>query len=62
MDFFKKKWVQVTAWILWVISTVVLFLGGVSVEQVSDIVKLVALAIGGISAVIVAISALINKK
>ena len=52
MNFFKQKWVKVTAWIIIFADLVVLFLGGVTQKEVSDGVALGFIAIGAVAAII----------
>lgn len=52
MNFFKQKWVKVTAWIVLFADLVVLFLGGVTQKEVSDAVALGFIAIGAIAAIV----------
>jgi hypothetical protein len=52
MNFFKQKWVKVTAWIILFADLVVLFLGGVTQKEVSDGVALGFIAIGAVAAII----------
>lgn len=52
MDFFKKTWVKVTAWIVLFIAIVVLLLGGVTQAEISNGVEVVVLAVGAVAAVI----------
>lgn len=61
-DFFSKTWVKITAWILWVISTVVLVIGGVTEAQFSSALTIVLGIIAGVSALITLIIQLVNKK
>lgn len=52
MDFFKKTWVKVLAWILLAVACVVLILGGCGVEVISTGVGLVAAIVAAVSALI----------
>jgi 2-keto-3-deoxy-6-phosphogluconate aldolase len=52
MNFFKQKWVKVTAWTILFADLVVLFLGGVTQKEVSDGVALGFIAIGAIAAIV----------
>lgn len=52
MDFMKKTWVRVVAWIVLFLDIIVLALSGVTQADISDGVKLVFVAIAGVSAVI----------
>ena len=62
MNFFKQKWVEITAWIFVIIGTLALILGGTSV---GDIVKVPELVFGIVEAVgllIIFIKKMIQKK
>lgn len=61
-DFFKNSVVQTIAWVLWVLSTVVLVIGGVGEAQFNAILVILLGIVAGVSALIVAIGKLINKK
>jgi hypothetical protein len=52
MNFFKQKWVKVTAWVVLFADLVVLFLGGVTQKEVSDAVALGFIAIGAVAAIV----------
>ena len=52
MNFFKQKWVKVTAWVVLFADLVVLFLGGVTQKEVSDAVALGFIAIVAIAAIV----------
>lgn len=56
MDFFKKTWVKVMAWILLAVAVVVLILGGAGVEIINTGVGLVAAIVAAVSALIAFIS------
>lgn len=57
----KKGWAVVVAVILFVIGTAVLLIDGLSVAELSDVIKIIAGALQAIGGVIVAIKALIDK-
>lgn len=57
----KKGWAVITAVILFVIGTVVLLIDGLSVAELSDVIKIIAGALQVIGGVIVAIKAIIDK-
>ena len=57
----KKGWAVITAVILFVIGTVVLLIDGLSVAELSDVIKIIAGALQAIGGVIVAIKAIIDK-
>ena len=51
MDFFKKTWVKITGWILLILGVVVLFLGGITQEEINKgtaLVIAIIIAIGGL--------------
>lgn len=52
MDFFKKTWVKVMAWILLAISIVILILGGAGIEVITTGVGLVASIVSAVAAFI----------
>ena len=52
MDFFKKTWVRVTAWIVLFIALVALILGGVTQAEVSEGVELVFKAVALVAGII----------
>ena len=52
MDFFKKTWVKVTAWIVLFIAIVVLLLGGVTQAEISDGLKVIVTAVAAVASVI----------
>lgn len=62
MEFFKKTWVKIVAWILWVFATVVLVMGGISAEGLSSVLTAVLGIVSAIAALITLISSLIKKK
>jgi polyferredoxin len=62
MEFFKKTWVKIVAWILWVLATVVLVMGGISAEGLSSVLTAVLGIVSAIAALITLISSLIKKK
>lgn len=53
MDFFKKTWVKITGWVLLILGTAILIIGGVTQEEVN---KGVTLTIG----IVIAVGALIT--
>lgn len=56
MNFFKKTWVRVAAWIVLFLDIVVLFLGGVTEADISQAVKLGFVAIAAVAGIIAFIS------
>ena len=52
MDFFKKTWVRVTAWVVLFVALVVLVLGGVTQAEVSEGVELAFKVIAAVAGVI----------
>lgn len=57
MDFFKNKTVRMVASILFAVSVVVLFLGGITPESMTEMITKL---IGGVSAVVDIIAAIID--
>lgn len=57
MDFFKKTWVRVTAWIVLFVALVVLVLGGVTQAEVSEGVELAFRVIAAVAGIIAFITA-----
>lgn len=62
MDFFKKAWVMVLAFVFIIIGVVVLILGGTSVGEIDNLVELTAGIISAVGLLIVAIKELLQKK
>ncbi len=62
MDFFKKTWVMIMAFIFIIIGVVVLILGGTSAAEINNVVELIAGIISAIGVLIIAIRKLIQKK
>lgn len=62
MNFFKQKWVKVTAWVVLFADLVVLFLGGVTQKEVSDAVAIGFIAIGAVAAIVAFITERVKAK
>ena len=62
MDFFKKTWVTIVAFVFIIIGIVVLLLGGISVGEINNVVELIAGIISAIGLLIIAIKKLLLKK
>ena len=62
MDFFKKTWVRITAWVVLFLDIVVLFLGGVTQTEVSTGVELAFSAIAIIAGIIAFIAERVKNK
>ena len=62
MNFFKKTWVTVMAFIFIIIGTAILLLGGISVGEINNVVELVAGILSAVGLLIVAIKKLLQKK
>lgn len=62
MNFFKKLWVQIVAWIMVVIGTVVLIIGGVDAGKIANIPTLVFGVIEAIGVLILFIKQLLQAK
>lgn len=61
-DFFNQLWVKIVAWIMIIIGTVVLILGGTTTGDINQVVELVFGIIEAIGLLIIAISKLLQKK
>lgn len=62
MDFFKKTWVTIVAFVFIIIGVVILLLGGISVGEINNVVELVAGVLSAIGLLILAIKKLLQKK
>jgi len=62
MNFFKKTWVTVVAFVFIIIGTAILLLGGISVGEINNVVELVAGILSAVGLLIVAIKKLLQKK
>jgi len=62
MDFFKKIWVTIVAFVFITIGVIVLLLGGISVSEINNAVELIAGIISAIGLLIIAIKKLLQKK
>ena len=62
MDFFKKAWVMVLAFVFIIIGVVVLIFGGTSVGEIDNLVELSAGIVSAVGLLIVAIKELLQKK
>lgn len=62
MDFFKKTWVEIVAFIMLIISIVILALGGFTKVEVAPIVEAIFAVLDCISLLIIAIKKLLQKK
>lgn len=62
MDFFKKTWVMILAFVFIIIGVVILILGGVTVGEINNVVELIAGIISAIGLLILAIRKLLQKK
>ena len=61
-NFFNKVWVQVVAWIMVIIGTVVLILGGIDAGKVAQVPTLVFGIIEAIGVLILFIKGLLQAK
>lgn len=61
-DFFNQLWVKIVAWVMIIIGTVVLILGGTSTGDINQVVELVFGIIEAIGLLIIAIGKLLQKK
>lgn len=62
MDFFKKKWVKITGFVLLIAGAAILILGGLTKEDISKTVALVDGIIIAVGALITAIVTYVNGK
>lgn len=62
MDFFKKTWMIILAFVFIIIGTVILILGGTSIADISNVVELVGGVLSAIGLVVIAIKKLLQKK
>ena len=61
-EFFNKLWVQIVAWVFVIIGTAVLILGGTSVGDINNGVKLVLGIIEAIGLLVIFIKKMLQKK
>lgn len=52
MDFFKKTWVKILAWVLLIVGAVALILGGIPVEDIKSGILLTAGVVDAIAVLI----------
>ena len=62
MNFFKKTWVTILAFVFLIIGVVILILGGTSVGEIDNLVELTAGIISAVGILIIAIREIIQKK
>ena len=62
MDFFKKTWVKIVAWVLLVAGLLVLMLGGIGAAEIGDVVQMVATIVAMVAALIAFIAELVKPK
>lgn len=62
MDFFKKAWVEVVAVVMFIVSIVVLALGGFTQAEISPLVEATFAVLDCISLLIIAIRKLLQAK
>lgn len=62
MDFFKKTWVMIMAFVFIIIGVVILLLGGITTGEINNVVELIGGILGAIGLLIVAIKELLQKK
>lgn len=62
MDFFKKKWVKITGFVLLIAGAVILILGGLTKEDINKTVALVDGIVIAVGALITAIVTYVNGK
>lgn len=61
-NFFNQLWVEIVAWVMIIIGTAVLILGGTSVGDINQVAELVFGIIEAIGLLIIAIGKLLQKK
>lgn len=61
-NFFNQLWVQIVAWVMIIVATAVLILGGTDVGSISKVAQLVFGIIEAIGLLIIAIKKLLQKK
>lgn len=61
-NFFNQLWVKIVAWVMIIIGTVVLILGGTSTGDINQVVELVFGIIEAIGLLVIAIGKLLQKK
>lgn len=62
MNFFKNKIVKLVAWVLLILSAVVLTIGGVKQAEFTSVITAVIGIVTAVSALVILIGNLINKK
>lgn len=62
MNFLKKTWVMVMAFVFIIIGTVVLLLGGTSVGDINNVIELIAGILSTTGVSVVALKQLLIKK
>lgn len=62
MDFFKKTWVMIVAFVFLIIGVITLILGGVTAGEINNTVELIAGILSAIGLLIIAIKKLLQKK
>ena len=61
-NFFNQLWVKIVAWMMIIIGTAVLILGGTSVGDINQVAELVFGIIEAIGLLVIAIGKLLQKK
>lgn len=62
MDFFKKTWVEIVAFTMFVISIIMLALGGFTNVEITPVLEAVFAVLDCISLLVIAIKKLLQKK
>lgn len=62
MDFFKKTWVEIVAIVMFIVSIVLLALGGFTQADISPIFEAIFAVLDVLSLLILAIKKLLQKK
>ncbi|MCQ2125102.1 MAG: hypothetical protein MJZ25_13055 [Fibrobacter sp.] len=62
MDFLKNKWTQIVAWVVLALDTVVLIIGGATLEELSNGLVLTSAIVAAVSALIAFIAERVKEK
>lgn len=62
MNFFKKTWVEIVAFVLLIISTIMLALGGFTKVELTPVFEAIFAVLDCISLLVIAIKKLLQKK
>ena len=62
MNFLKNKWIQLTAWLLLIVSTAYLIVAGFTQGEISAVTGATIGIVGAVTELVIIIAGLINKK